>query len=458
MVKRSRPVDRVREAAVLILARWQREHRHVEELVERQDRASEQAEGGPWTYAERRRLRELVFSCIRLRGRYDHILESRSRRAKTPAPELRAIFWIAFHELIELEHKPHGVVDEAVRSADRAGVGFARGFVNGLLRGLLRDGLRSNFPPDTAALDHASTWLSHPRWLARRWAATLGDAEMLELCAADNRRPRLYLRALPGRRDALGSALDAMEWQSDPVEFLPDGLELLTRVPPALLLDQSSEPCMLQDAAAQLIAPLLTESKPRRVLDLCAAPGGKATHLATLLPGATIVACDLSPRRLRRINATVQRLGLAGQIELVAADGRSAPFRDGSFDAVLLDAPCTGTGVLSRRHDARWIREPRDLEELPVLQRVLLERALDLVRPGGVVVYSTCSLEPEENDEVVDFVLSRREDVSEWPLDGRLDERFLRAGRLATWPHRHGIDGAFAARLRKSEVEDRSDP
>ena len=457
MVRSSRRVDRVREAAVQILARWQREHRHVEELVERQDRVGEKAEGGPWTYAERRRLRELVFSCVRLRARYDHILESRSRRAKTPAPELRAIFWIAFHELIELDGKPHAVVDEAVRAADQAGVGFARGFVNGLLRGLLRDGLRTDFPPKSEALDYASTWLSHPRWLARRWAAALGDSEMLELCAADNRRPRLYLRSRPGRRDQLGSALATMEWESEPVEMLPDGLELLTRVPPALLFDQTNEPCVLQDAAAQLIAPLLTETAPGRVLDLCAAPGGKATHLATLLPGATVVACDLSARRLRRINRTAERLEIVGQLELVAADGVVPPFGDASFDAVLVDAPCTGTGVLARRHDARWIREPRDLEELPVLQRVLLERALDLVRPGGVVIYSTCSLEPEENDEVVDFVLSRREDVQEWPLDGRVQQRFLRAGRLATWPHRHGIDGAFAARLRKSSSEDRSD-
>ena len=145
---------------------------------------------------------------------------------------------------------------------------------------------------------------------------------------------------------------------------------------------------------------------------------------------------------------------IADRLEMVEADGSAPPFAVRSFDAVLLDAPCTGTGVLSRRHEARWVRQPDDIVELAASQRVLLDAALDLVAPGGVVVYSTCSLEPEENDEVVDFVLAHREDVEEWPLTDEAPSEFLRDGRLATWPHRHGIDGAFAARLRKLPRKD----
>ena len=113
--------------------------------------------------------------------------------------------------------------------------------------------------------------------------------------------------------------------------------------------------------------------------------------------------------------------------------------------------------MLSRRHDARWIRQPADVAELAALQRVLLDRALDLVRPGGVVVYATCSLEPEENDEVVDFVVARREDVREWPIGDGLPAEFVRDGRLSTWPHRHGIDGAFAARLVRDPKDEGKD-
>jgi 16S rRNA (cytosine967-C5)-methyltransferase len=145
----------------------------------------------------------------------------------------------------------------------------------------------------------------------------------------------------------------------------------------------------------------------------------------------------------------MDRLGLDERLELTVADAGRPPFGPGNFDAVLLDAPCTGTGVLARRHDARWIRRPEHVRELGDLQRVLLDAAVDLLRPGGVVVYATCSLEPEENDEVVDFVLGRREDVREWPIEEEAPGEFVRDGRLSTWPHRHGIDGAFAARLRK---------
>ncbi|RKZ10109.1 hypothetical protein DRQ53_08350 [bacterium] len=453
-MKRKRGVDRVRAGAVAILARWQRQHIHVEELVERHD-ASPGGGGGSWSPAERRRLRELVFSCVRLRARYDHIIESHSKRSTKLAPEVRAVFWVALHELVELDHPPHAVVDEAVRVVTGTGAGYARGFVNGLLRGVLRDGLRASFPDPADAVAYAMTWHSHPQWLVRRWVEQLGQEEAIALCAANNERPRLCLRTSPGARDAVVQLLTAMEWESEEVTFLPDGLWMKTRVPPALLLDQAGDRCTMQDAAAQLVAPLLAIDAPGLVLDLCAAPGGKASHLASLLPNSTVIAADLARSRLGRLLPTLERLGLGDRVACVVADARQAPFASGSFDAVLLDAPCTGTGVLSRRHDARWNRKPEDVQELAGLQRVLLSQALDLVRPGGVVLYSTCSLEPEENDEVVDFVLAAREDVREWPLDGCVRDEFLRRGRLATWPHRDHVDGAFAARLRKLEDQDR---
>jgi 16S rRNA (cytosine967-C5)-methyltransferase len=399
------------------------------------------------------RLREIVFSCVRLRARYDFAIDLRRDARKQPPPRLRVLLWAALHELVESRAPEHAVVDQAVEATRALGLAWAAGFVNGVLRSVLREGIERGFPsPDEDALAHASTWSSHPSWLVERWAEMLGPSEMLELCAANNRRPDPHLRALPGRREQLLRALAVLEWEAVPVECAPDALVLRTRVPPQSIFDQVCEPCAMQDAAAQLVAPLLASAlgPGARVLDLCAAPGGKATHLAQLLDErSTVIAADARADRLADLTANLDRLRLHDRIARVVSDGRRPGLLGQAFDGVLVDAPCTGTGVLARRHDARWLRRPEDLVELPRLQVALLGRALDLVRPGGVVVYSTCSLEVEENDEVVDTVLGSREDVEEIGVGQDLPESMRRAGRMQTWPHRHGVDGAFAVRLRR---------
>lgn len=448
---RSKSVDRVRLAAVEILERWLHGGGHAEDLVDAHEKRIAHA-SGEWSYAERRRLRELVFSCVRLRARYDHMIDL-LRDAKKPPPRLRALLWTALHEISDTRTPAHAAVDQAVEATRRLDLNWAGGFVNGLLRNVLRDGVEAGFPTvERDAVAHAATWLSHPRWLVERWSDLLGPAEMIDLCRRNNERPELHLRARPGRADALAAALAALEWETRPLPPAADALALVTRVPPALILDQVEEPVVLQDAAAQLVAPLLAEllGAGARVLDLCAAPGGKATHLAQLLgPAARIVANDRSRPRQRGLGASAARLGLAERLLCMVSDGCAPGLLPASFDGVLVDAPCTGTGVLARRHEARWLRHETDLEEMPRLQAELLGQALDLVRPGGVVVYATCSLEAEENDEVVDSVLAARDDVEEIGVGESLPESMRRGGRMQIWPHRHGLDGAFAARLRR---------
>ena len=453
--RRRRRVDPVRRIAASVLDAWQRAPRHVEDLVEH----AEHEHAVDWTYVDRRRLREIVFGVARLRGRYDHVIATLSDGKKPPPPRVRAILWVGLHELMAMRSPDHAVVHEAVELAHVLRCGWAAGWINALLRRVAADGVDGFFP---AAADdpigHAATWGSHPRWLVERWAERIGTEEMLELCAANDERPVVHLRSAPGRREALRAALARNEWTAEPVAWAPDALALVTRVPPAVLLETVDEACVVQDAAAQLVAPLLADTLPTaaRVLDLCAAPGGKATHLAQILangvaPSAAprVVASDRVPARLATLGPTLRRLGLRDVVSVVAADGEAAPFAPASFDGVLVDAPCTGTGVLSRRHDARWARTPDDLRELPLLQTRLLGAALDLVRPGGVVVYATCSLEPEENDEVVDRVLASRDDVAEIGVGDSVPTELRLGDRLQTWPQRHGLDGAFAARLRK---------
>jgi 16S rRNA (cytosine967-C5)-methyltransferase len=167
---------------------------------------------------------------------------------------------------------------------------------------------------------------------------------------------------------------------------------------------------------------------------------------------ARLLSVDISWRRLSRLRENLARRGLEGRMSILLADGRAAPLQAQSADVVLLDAPCTGTGVLARRHDARWRREPEDLIRMARLQRALLVAAIDLLRPGGTVVYATCSLEAEENDEVVDSVLRLRDDVEEIGVPVSVAHELRCGKRLQCWPHRHGTDGAFAARLRRREA------
>jgi 16S rRNA (cytosine967-C5)-methyltransferase len=442
-------VDRVRENAARLLHRHASSKANIEDLVAAFD-ASESG-GASWDYVERRRLREIVYGCVRLRDRYDFLLRALSKTAGAPDPRVRAVLHCALHEICEMRSQDFAVVDQAVEITRRLQRTSATGFVNAVLRRVLREGVDSFFEPARARpVDYAVTWWSHPRWMVERWAELLGPEETLALCECNDRRPLLHLRCPPGTRDAVQKRLAALEWEAAAIDFAPDALELRTRVPAALALEKAGEGVVLQDAAAQLVAPLVAETEPAEVLDLCAAPGGKTSHLAQLLPGSRITAADLSSERLATLESGLGRVGLRERVRCRQVDGRATGWESGRFDAVLVDAPCTGTGVLARRQEARYRRSPEDLETLPEIQIALLEEALRLVRPQGVVVYSTCSLEPEENDAVVDTVLEKSPGVEEIGVGSSIRDGLQRSGRMQVWPQRHGCDGAFAARLRRT--------
>lgn len=439
-------LDDARRIAGRLLVEWRRDPRvYAEDLLE----ASTEADA--LHPDARRRLRELLFGCLHGLGRYEFILRRHARNTKRVPGGAWASVMLGLHELSSMRTPTHAAVDQAVTACRALGAPHAARFVNGVLRAALREGLDAGIPTaDADPRGHAEIALSHPRWLVDRWAASLGDAEMLELCRWNNRRPDLVLRARPGERSALLGECERLGWEAEPCRS-GDGLRLVTRVPAPLILHELGDRCAVQDEAAQLVAPLLAALQPTTVVDLCAAPGGKTVHLAQLLPEAQILAVDRSQARVERIRENAERLGLAN-VRPRVGDGTALAVADTSFvevDAVLVDAPCTGTGVLARRHDLRWRRKPSDLPRLVDLQRRLLGAALDLVRPGGTVVYATCSLEPEENDGVVDAILAARDDVEEIGVDKEADVMFLRDGRLQTWPQRHGCDGAFAARLRR---------
>jgi 16S rRNA (cytosine967-C5)-methyltransferase len=442
-------LDPVRASAGRILLRWKRGHQTIEELLEHETGETQ------LDHKARSRLRELLFGCMHLLGRHEFVLRRHARRGAKMPDAAWVCLVLALQEIEEMRTPDHAAVDQAVLLCRRLGAPHAARFVNGLLRTALREGLSKGLPDaELDPIGHAIHALSHPEWIVRRWATALGPAEMLRLCATNNRRPDLVLRCSPGRRDAVGAQLTrlAIEWEATRA---PDGLRLVSRLPVPDLLFELGESVAVQDEAAQCVAPLLAMKSPALVVDLCAAPGGKSCHLAQLLPNARIVAMDASAARLARVAANAQRLRLPN-VETVVADARRPPLLPSSVEAILLDAPCLGTGVMARRHDLRWRRREADLQGLTLLQRQLLDAAAALLKPGAMLVYATCSLEPEENERIVEGALERHPELEEIAaddaeigMDTRPDVSFFDGGRLRIWPQRHGCDGAFAARLRR---------
>ncbi|HEY7768239.1 16S rRNA (cytosine(967)-C(5))-methyltransferase RsmB [Longimicrobium sp.] len=387
---------------------------------------------------------ELVYGTFRLQGRLDHIVDTFARDgAASLDPTVLDVLRLGAYQLLEMGSVPaYAAVSESVELVRMAGVPRASGLVNGILQNLRRrpEIVYPSFDDDPAAF--LSTWGSHPRWLVEKWIERWGPAQARVLVEANNRRPELYIRPLGVSVDEARARLRAAEIESNPVDFAPDSLH----VPAAPVSEVlTAVPAVVQDPAAALVVRYADVAEGATVLDVCAAPGGKALGLAER--AGRVIAADLSRRRMRRVTQNSARLGWDDRIGVVVADARRPPFR--AADAVLLDAPCTGTGTLRRHPDGRWRVTPDDLEALVRLQDELLAASAELVRPGGLLVYSTCSLEREENELRVEQFLGARPG---WALEATsavdgsvLDE----SGRLCVLPQRHGVDGAFAARLRR---------
>lgn len=397
---------------------------------------------------DRRFVQEVAYGTVRLRGRIDHLLALHLRKGLggTP-PDLVDVLRLAAYQLLHLDGVPgYAALSQAVEQAREVSPGMA-GLANGVLRSLLREGGGpERFPdPQGDPAGFLSAWGSHPRWLVDRWLARWPFEEVSRLVEANNAVPPVFLRSLGVSAEEATERLRAAGIEpapgppGSPCLRLPDGVD------PAAVLTLVRG--VIQDPAAALV-PLFADPEPGILaVDLCAAPGGKALALAER--ASYVVAADRSASRLRLLRENVERLG-AG-VGVVAGLAERAPLASAPF--LLLDVPCTGTGTLRRHPDGRWRLEPRHVRELAALQERILEGAAPLVPPGGLLVYATCTLEPEENDEQVERFLSRHPDfrderptgapggVAEW-----LDDR----GRLRVLPQQSGFDGAFAARLRRA--------
>lgn len=397
---------------------------------------------------------EIATGTLRWQAAFDHIVEQFSGRpsAKLDA-EILAILRISIFQLLHLDRVPaSAVVDDAVEMARKAGKKSASGFVNALLRRVSRE--RQALPlPQEPPIDFLSITLSHPRWLAERWLARHGPADAGAWARFDNGAAPLTLRTntLRTTRDALIAALADAGVQAEPARFASEGI-IVTGGNPLLTPLAHTGLFVVQDEASQLVGAFAGAAPGERILDACASPGGKTTQMAAAMGDAgTILAADVRGRRLELLARAVAESG-ARRVHVVQADARAAPAFGRVFDAVLIDAPCSGLGTLRRDPDIRWRRTESDLPQLADAQRQMLAQLATVVRPGGRLVYSTCSSEPEENEAVVDAFLAGHPRFRRATPDlfaGRPDLAALldASGALKTLPFRDGLEAFYAAYL-----------
>jgi 16S rRNA (cytosine967-C5)-methyltransferase len=389
---------------------------------------------------------ELSYGTLRWQLQLDRAIAAHSdRRLEELDEPVRAVLRIGAFELLHHPTVPaRAAVNEAVELAKELGAARASGFVNAVLRRLSE--VRAPPPPPSIEMDpagHISALTSHPRWLVERWIDWLGPSEALALCEADQLVAPAVVRARPGALEKLPGA--------QPGKYAPNALILPPGSPPALDIEGHDEGLFqAQDEAAQLVSIFCTPQRDSRVLDACAAPGGKACHLAELAPDGSVLAVDLHARKAKQIAAAAERLGLANLTVLAADAGLPIPgFAEESFDLVLLDAPCSGLGTLRRHPEVKLRRTPEDVDKLAALQAKLLASVQRYVKAGGLLVYAVCTLTREECDEQVARFLAAFPSFRLDPPPPDFPRSCLDGDFLRTLPNRTGTDGFFAARLRK---------
>lgn len=448
MPDQHKPVSPARSAAFDILSRVAKEGAYASVLIaslsdslSREDRSLAQ---------------EIVLGVLRWQLSLDALIERYSGRLITRLDDAVLIaLRMGLYQLRNLTRVPQSAaVNESVKLVKRARVASAAPLVNAVLR------KAANHPKDSASegvadpLQSEAVDLSHPRWMIERWSREFGKDETRLLALANNSAPTVAFR-INTIRASIDSVLSALSENGVTVREsrTTAGAYVVESGPTAIVANAArTGQIYIQDEASQLIAILLDVRREHRVLDLCAAPGSKTTHIALLAgDAARVIACDLHHHRILDLLAACKRLGIES-VEALALDGKQPlPFISGGdfFDRVLVDAPCSGTGTLRGNPEIKWRLTPNDINRLADLQLALLNHAASVIAIGGRLVYSTCSLEGEENENVVRRFLEEtdRFDILEpgAPADLVTSDGFVR-----TYPHRHGTDGFYAAVLKRT--------
>jgi 16S rRNA (cytosine967-C5)-methyltransferase len=397
---------------------------------------------------DRRWTRELVYGMLRRRSWLDALLAERVSGGLARLDyDVIDLLRLGAYQLLSMGSvPPYAAIGQTVETVKRRhGIGASK-LANAVLRRLDREREALVVPVPDDLTDALALEFSHPRWIVARWLARWGEAETRVLLAANNAEAPLVARPYHVVREQLEAMLEAAGVETAEAPLVPDSLVLVSGVGALTELGAFKQGLFhLQDPASTLVTRYACVPTGATVADLCAAPGGKSLELART--AGVVFASDSSKNRLARVSENVRRLEATNIVPFVA--DATAPALQ-NVDVVLVDVPCTGTGTFRRHPDARWRLKASDLAVMPAIQRGILSGAAACVRPGGLLVYSTCSLELEENDEQIDRFLAEHPGWKlEPPPAGVIPDTALDAGRLRVLPQRHGTDGAFAARLRR---------
>jgi 16S rRNA (cytosine967-C5)-methyltransferase len=394
---------------------------------------------------------ELVMGVLRWQLHLDKIIEHYSGRTvnKLDPPVLHSLR-LGLYQLRFLSRiPPSAAVNDSVNLVARARLRSARPFVNAILRRAAREPEYSPGATASSPLERIVLETSHPLWLIERWISAFGFEQTEAFARANNETPPVSIRVVTSVHEEI-DVLDKLRSAGatiEPSKIAKHAWRVSGATGEVRKLVQAGE-IYVQDEASQLVAEVLNVQAGERVLDLCAAPGGKSTSIANRAVSASVLAMDVSRRRLETVAQNVKSHRLKNVSLMVADAAKPLPFRSETFDRVLVDAPCSGTGTLRQNPEIRWRLSAADIDELSQQQTRFLLNASTVVKLGGSLVYSTCSVEPEENEQVVRH-LNERKDFRQLVVPAH-QSLIMESGAARTWPHRDGTDGFFVAMFEKT--------
>ncbi len=439
----------VRGLAVKILNRVERTDAYLEKLLDNELKNAEL--NGP----DKALLYEIVHGVTRWQGRLDWILNGFYKGQFSKAiPNLKNGLRVALYQILFLDRIPdHAAVNEAVEFVKKLQGQKPADLTNAILRNIIRSKNAIRYPePNDDLLGYLSAYYSHPAWLVKRYLERFGREETEKLLNANNEKPYLTLRVNAIKTDIPGfkSLLEQVNLKYRPGKFLEEFVQLQNLTNISAWEYYQKGYFNIQDESAGLAVRLLDVQPGMNVLDMCAAPGGKTAYLGSLMKNTgKITALDRYEGRLKLVRKNNERLGLT-IVETIESD--ALEFESEPFDRVLADVPCSGTGTLSKKPDIKWKKDIFDLRKMSEMQLKLIAKASTLVKPGGVLVYSTCSIEPEENYEIVKKFLETHPNFKFESAKGKVKDSLVdENGCIQTYPHRHLMDGAFAAKLIRVE-------
>lgn len=439
----------VRGTAVKILDRIERTDSYLDKLLDHEMKHTD------LSGQDKALLYELVHGVVRWMGRLDWILSGFYKGQFSKAiPVLKNALRVALYQVMFLDKIPeYAIVNEAVDFVKKLQGQKPADITNAVLRNIIRSKNGLRYPdPNENLISYLAAYYSHPTWLAKRWVERYGRENVEALMNANNERPVLTLRInqLKVDRQEFESLLQSVNLKYTIGSFSKDfyRLQILTNIQSWQYFAEGY--FAIQDESTGMPCLLLDVKPGMRVLDMCAAPGGKSAYIADLMSNSgEIVSLDKFESRVKLMQANLDRLGVS-IVKFATAD--ALEYEDDLFDRVLLDAPCSGLGTLSKKPDIKWKRDLLDIKKLTPLQSDLLQKASEMVKPGGAVVYSTCTIEPEENYEIITKFLLENPNFALDDASNYVDKRIVdENGCIQSLPYRDKMDGAFSARLIRKE-------